>query len=165
MNRPLIAVAALFALSAPGVAALIDPQKTAQAAQVLKLEGTYSFVRGEKGGQAIPASRLQGHQVVVSADEMIGMDGKKNHVFVTKYKLDPAMKPFRITMTSTLPNISESLGLLEKRGDELWIIYALPGGAAPTSFETKENQQLFVLTQMKETQLKETQQGEKPLAP
>ena len=36
-------------------------------------------------------------------------------------------------------------GLIEKDGETVRLIYALPGGMAPTSFETKAQQLMFVL--------------------
>ena len=36
-------------------------------------------------------------------------------------------------------------GLIEKKGDTVKLIYALPGGETPTEFKTKEKQLMFVL--------------------
>ena len=35
--------------------------------------------------------------------------------------------------------------MIEKKGDEIRLIYALPGGEEPTEFGTKEKQLMFVM--------------------
>jgi hypothetical protein len=50
-------------------------------------------------------------------------------------------------MTSMLaPTKGETVkGLIEKDGEQLRLIYALPGGAMPKEFKTQEKQLLFVM--------------------
>jgi hypothetical protein len=40
-------------------------------------------------------------------------------------------------------------GLIASEGETVKLIYALPGGKAPTEFKTAEKQQMFVLKKVK----------------
>jgi hypothetical protein len=58
-------------------------------------------------------------------------------------KTVPPAKPFP---TGGLPQEGmTATGLVKKEGDTITLIYALPGGAAPTEFKTKAKQQMFVM--------------------
>jgi hypothetical protein len=49
-------------------------------------------------------------------------------------------------MVSLEPKKGETAdGLIERKGDTVTLIYALPGGKAPTEFKTNEKQQMFTL--------------------
>ena len=111
----------------------------------LKLEGTYTIVSGEEGGEPIPEPRIKGSVVKFTADKITGTDKDRKEFFAATYKLDTSKTPHRIVMKSTTPKESETTGLVEKKGETLRIIYALPGGEEPTEFKTKEKQQMFVL--------------------
>ena len=74
-------------------------------------------------------------------------DKDKKETFAATYTLDPGKTPCAITMTGTTgPQKGEAArGLIKKQGDTVTLIYALPGGAAPTAFKTREKQMMFVL--------------------
>lgn len=147
--RKLLSVAALFggaALLAPGLGA--DDTKGAGAgdkAGEMKLEGGYTIVSGDSDGKPIPAERVKGHTTRFSGNKIVTTDKDKKEIYVAEYKLDESAKPCKITMKSTSPKEGAASGLIKKEGDTITLIYALPGGEAPTDFKTKEKQNLFVL--------------------
>lgn len=110
-----------------------------------KLEGTYTIVSGEEGGEPIPEPRIKGSVVKFTADKITGTDKDRKEFFAATYKLDTSKTPHRIMMKSSTPKESETTGLIEKKAETVRIIYALPGGEEPTEFKTKEKQQMFVL--------------------
>lgn len=111
-----------------------------------KLEGTYTIVSGEKGGEKIPAERIEGATLTITADKITATDKDKKEFFAAAYTLDRAAKPFRISMVSTTPKAGEkAAGVIEVSGDTVKICYNLPGGDPPTEFRTKDKQQCFVL--------------------
>lgn len=118
----------------------VDPKKAAAS-----LEGGYTIVSGEKAGKAIPEAEIQGSVVRFTGDKILGTDKDKKEFFSATYTLDPSKTPWAIEMTSQQPKEAKASGLIKKEGDTITIVYALPGGAAPKEFKTREGQQLFVL--------------------
>lgn len=110
-----------------------------------KLDGSYTIVSGEEDGKAIPAERVKGSEVKFAGDTVVGTDKDKKQFFAASFKLNTDTSPWIIDMTSKLPKEMKSVGLIKKDGDTVTIIYALPGGAVPKEFKTKEKQQMFVL--------------------
>ena len=56
------------------------------------------------------------------------------------YTVDTGKKPYIISMVTTLPDKGVmARGLIEKDGETIRLIYALPDGTLPTEFKTKEN--------------------------
>jgi len=115
------------------------------------LVGTYTIAGGERDGKAIPAEELKGITVRIAKNAITTFDKDKKEVYAATYKLDPAAKPWRITMTATVPPPEAggkgmvAQGLVEKSGEAVKLIYALPGGPPPKEFKAGEKQQLFVL--------------------
>lgn len=114
-----------------------------------KLDGGYTIVSGETDGKAIPAEKIKGSTVRFSGDTITGTDKDKKEFFASKFTLDTSKKPWVIKMKSVAPKEAETTGLVKKDGDTITIVYALPGGDAPTEFKTKEKQNLFVLKNLK----------------
>lgn len=114
-----------------------------------KLVGTYEIVGGEKGGKKIEADRLKDAAVQIAANAITTFDKDKKEVYAATYELDASRKPWRIAMIATITPVngkgSKSDGLIEVDGNTVKLIYALPGGRAPTQFKTEEKQQMFVL--------------------
>ena len=110
-----------------------------------KLEGTYTIVSGEEDGQPIPKDRIKGSVVKFTRDRITGTDKDKKEFFAATYTLDKSKSPWRIKMKSTTPKEAEAVGLIEKKGDTVRLIYALPGAPEPTEFKTKKGQHLFEL--------------------
>lgn len=138
MNRLLPALV-LATLAPAGVAA--DPPPKAPA-----IEGTYTIVAGEDGGQPVPAERLNQAVVRITKDLMLGTDKDKKEFFGCTYTLDVAKTPWAVHMKTTLPTAgTESDGLLKQDGDTVTLVYNLPGTDAPIEFKTKKGQHLFVM--------------------
>ena len=84
--------------------------------------------------------------VKFSDDKVIVTDKDKKETYVSTYKLDDSAKPCKITMTASVPmKGAVARGLIEKDGDTIKLIYALPGADAPTEFKTKAGQLMFVM--------------------
>jgi uncharacterized protein (TIGR03067 family) len=115
-----------------------------------KFEGTYTIVGGEHGGEKIPAERIEGAMVTITADKMTATDKDKKEFFAATYTLDRTAKPHRITMVSTTPKAGEKAsGVVDVSGDTVKICYNLPGGTPPTEFKTQDKQHCFVLKRVK----------------
>jgi uncharacterized protein (TIGR03067 family) len=138
-----------------GLAALVltcqaraqDEQKR-EASDGVELIGGYEIVAGERGGEEISPDRLQDVKVRIGAKDITTFDKDKKEVYAATYELDTSRKPWRITMTATLPSSGKgekAAGLIQIDGDTLKLIYALPGGKPPVDFKTGEKQQMFVL--------------------
>lgn len=114
-----------------------------------KLAGAYHIVSGERSGQPIPAERLRQINVRISKDKFTTLDQAEKEIYVATYTIDKSKTPWRISMTATVtPDKTQGVtahGLIEQKEDNVRLIYALPGGAEPTSFKTADKQQLFVL--------------------
>jgi uncharacterized protein (TIGR03067 family) len=117
-----------------------------------ELIGRYQLVSGEKDGQPIPDERIKGSTMRIAANAMTTFDKDEKEVYVATYELDTSAKPWRITMTAKVaPDKGEGAktsGLIEKNGDTIKLVYALPGGKTPTEFKAGDKQQLFVLKKM-----------------
>lgn len=111
------------------------------------LVGGYTIVSGEKFGKPEPAERVAGTIVRFTERDVKVVDKDSRELYVADYTLDASRSPCAITMTAThAPDAGDvAHGLVEKTGDTVRLIYALPGGAAPTDFRTQEKQLLFVM--------------------
>jgi uncharacterized protein (TIGR03067 family) len=111
------------------------------------LVGGYTIVAGEKFGLKEPEERIKGSTVRFTDDRVVVTDREKNEVYGASYKLEPGERGCRIVMTSKLADSEGQVarGLIEKEGDTVRLIYALPGGPEPTSFKTRDKQLMFEL--------------------
>jgi len=110
------------------------------------LVGVYQITAGEHGGKEIPAKELMVDRVAFTEDAVTVFDKSTKKVYAASYKLNGAKTPARIHMVSLEPKKGETAdGLIEKKGDTVRLIYALPGGKTPTDFKTHEKQQMFTL--------------------
>lgn len=137
----LIAISAC--LSAWGAGRTDDEKKQTQAD--LKLDGEYTIVSGEKDGKPIPEEEIKGSVVRFAGDKITGTDKDRKEFFASTFTLNTDTKPMQIKMKTTTPQEMEAIGLIKKDDVVVTIIYALPGGAEPKEFKTKEKQHLFVL--------------------
>jgi len=150
---------ALFAL---GVVVSVNRAKTTdnpppdQPKAAGQIDGGYTIVSGERDGKPIPADEIKDALVRFTLGEVVGTDKDRKEFFAATYTLDTKTKPWKIDMKSIAPTKPDvtggapkdgttATGLVKKDGDMLTIIYALPGGDAPTEFKTKAKQQMFVL--------------------
>ena len=139
-------------------------------ADTAKLNGTYSIVSGEEEGKAIPKERIEGSTIIFTDKTVAGTDKDKKEFFAATYTVDTGKTPWVITMTNASRGAAPakddkkpgeamtSTGLIKADGDTVTIVYALPGGKAPTEFKTGEKQQMFV---MKRSEKKDAEKKDK----
>ena len=128
-----------------------DPPKSKISGAPADLLGSYTIVSGEKYGETEPPDRIEGTTVRIADDAIIVIDKDKKEVYAQTYKIDTKSTPWKITLKSKITPKDqgkedvEAKGLIEKKGDTVKLIYAIPGGDMPTDFKTKEKQLMFVL--------------------
>lgn len=120
------------------------------------LEGGYTIVSAERDGKAIPEVETKELVVRFTRHEMLGTGKNRKSLYGAEYKLDTTKTPWKIDMKTTPPEkpfltrevLKEPVtatGLVKKEGGTITLIYALPGGEAPTEFKTKAKQQMLVM--------------------
>jgi uncharacterized protein (TIGR03067 family) len=142
MLRTMIGLSAMTLMIVAAPASRADDLKPAD------LAGGYEIVSGEKFGVPEPEERIKGSTVRFTEDRVVVMDKEEKEVYGATYKLTPGEHgAAKIVMTSKLADMPDevALGLVEKEGDKVKLIYAIPGGEAPRDFKTKDKQLLFVL--------------------
>jgi uncharacterized protein (TIGR03067 family) len=125
--------------------ALETSSRTGKALSPADLVGGYTIVAGEKFGIKDTEDRVKGSTVRFTEDRIVVTDKEKKEVYGATYTLEPCDKGCRIVMTSKLAENEGQVarGLIEKDGDALRLIYALPGGEEPTEFKTRDRQLMF----------------------
>lgn len=141
MNRFLTSVVLPSALLAFSLA----PQDKQQKAADVKFDGRYTVVSGERDGRAVPDEKLVGSVVVFDGNKITGYTVDNKEFLAGTFVVDKLRTPWIIRMKTTKPVAAESVGLIEKDGNTVRIIYALPGGPAPAVFRTERNQEMFSL--------------------
>lgn len=111
------------------------------------LVGEYVIVSGEREGQKEPPERIKGTRVRFTDRAVAVYDMSKKHTYAATYQLDTSKKPWGITMTAVTGRHKGEVahGLIDKQGNRVRLIYALPGGDRPTRFASKPKQLLFVM--------------------
>lgn len=154
-----MSLAALLTLGGIAVAADDKGAKTEKSKAVKNdahapadLIGGYTIVSGEKFGEKEDEDRIKGTTVRFAEDGIVVLDKEKKEVYAQTYTIDSSSKPWKITMKSKITPYTKdkadetvAKGLIEKDGDTVKLIYALPGGDMPTEFKTKEKQLMFVM--------------------
>ena len=144
-----LAFATSLAISTPALSD--DKPKLKTSGAPADLLGGYTIVAGERYGEKEPTERIEGTTVRIADDAIIVLDKDKKEVYAQTYKVDTTSTPWKITMKSKITPYkqgggeTEAKGLIEKEGDTVRLIYALPGGEVPTEFKTKQKQLMFVL--------------------
>ncbi len=122
------------------------------------LIGGYTIVSGEKYGEVEPAERIEGTTVRFAEDAIVVLDKDKKEVYAQTYKVDASKTPWTITMKSKITPYTAKTdeepvarGLIQKDGDTVKLIYAVPGGPMPTEFKTKDKQIMFVMKNERKT--------------
>ena len=112
------------------------------------LTGGYTLVSGERDGRPIPHDHVSDTVVRFTGDAVKVTHKERGDSYSATFKLDETTTPWGVTMTSTTAGYEGevALGLVEKQGDTVKLIYALPGKPAPTDFSTKAGELLFVMT-------------------
>jgi uncharacterized protein (TIGR03067 family) len=159
-RKPLLTLTLAFAAST--LAFADDKPKPKDSGAPADLIGGYTIVAGEKYGEKESAERIEGVTVRIAEDAIIVLDKEKKEVYAQTYKIDTTSTPWKITLKSKITPYKEAKGgdseesiaqgLIEKDGDTVKLIYALPGTPAPTEFKTKSKQLMFVMkNERKET--------------
>ncbi len=115
---------------------------------MLNLTGGYTMVSGERDGKPLPHDHIADTVVRFTDDTVKVVHKARGDAYAASYTLDHASSPCKITMTATAAPDSGAvaLGLLDKQGETVRLIYALPGNPCPTEFKTKAGELLFVMT-------------------
>jgi uncharacterized protein (TIGR03067 family) len=115
------------------------------------LAGGYVITSGEKEGIKEPEERIKGTSVTFTKDTIVVVDKEKKQVFSAFYTLKTTNNPCEISMTSRVESSAGEIarGLIQKEGDTVRLIYALPTGEVPTEFKTKQKQLMFVMKKSK----------------
>jgi uncharacterized protein (TIGR03067 family) len=101
---------------------------------------------GEHNGQKLPDNMVEGTTFRVNGDKLVAATKDGKEFINAVYVLNAEKKPCEITLKLTGSNEGKSLeGLVERKGDEVKIIYALLGGEKPTEFKTKDKQVMYTL--------------------
>lgn len=109
------------------------------------IEGGYTIAAVERDGKPVPLDGYKDAIVRIVNGQIIATDRDRREFLVAKYKLKTEKQPWALDMELRTTKADEVKGLVKKDGYVLTLIYALPGGAAPTEFKTKQGQQMFVL--------------------
>jgi uncharacterized protein (TIGR03067 family) len=114
------------------------------------LVGRYAIVSGEKEGAKEPEERIKGTTVTFTEKTVVVADKEKKEIYSASYKLDTTTNPCDITMTSRVESSGGEIarGLIQKEGDTIRLVYALPTGEVPVAFKTKEKQLMFVMQKL-----------------
>jgi uncharacterized protein (TIGR03067 family) len=134
-------------LLAPALHSQASSSKSEKLCTPESLAGRYDIVDGEKEGTKEPAERIKGTTVTITKDSIVVADKAKREIYTSFYKLDTTTNPCGITMTSRVQSSAGEIarGLIQKEGDTVRLIYALPTGEIPAGFKTKEKQLMFVM--------------------
>jgi uncharacterized protein (TIGR03067 family) len=123
------------------------PSKSDKTCTPELLVGRYVIVSGEKEGAKEPEARIQGTTVTFSKESVVVIDKNKKEMYSASYKLNSTTNPCDIVMTSRVEGYAGEVarGLIQKEGNTVRLVYALPEGEIPTEFKTKEKQLMFVM--------------------
>jgi len=112
-----------------------------------KLIGKWHYISGIKNGENVDLDNLKKQEVTFTKDKITL---KGDGTFVMKYDLDTTKTPVGIKLEmleSPFGAGAKSVGIIEVKGDETRLCYALMGEEAPKTFDAKEGSKahLFVL--------------------
>ncbi|MCE9533482.1 MAG: TIGR03067 domain-containing protein [Planctomycetes bacterium] len=140
-------LATMIACALTAVTAVAEDKKSDFDAA--KIEGKWSLVSGAKFGQKIEGKALEG--TITITKDTITIKADMDHVM--KFKLDTKASPVAITMVGEEgPSKGfTSEGIIELKGDELKLTYAMPMEKRPTAFVSAKDSKVlsFVLKRAK----------------
>ncbi|WP_165247155.1 hypothetical protein [Paludisphaera soli] len=151
---PALAVALSSACLAQEAA---EKEKEVAALKPADLVGGYVISAGEKFGVPDAPERIKGSTVRFTEDRVVVMDKDSKEIYGATYSLEAneaaagasasGAIASKIKMTSKLADVEDAVayGLIDKDGDTVRLVYALPGGEAPRDFKTKDKQLMFVM--------------------
>ena len=134
------ALIALLCLNVYALAKSADGEKP-------KLDGQHQVVAGERNGKPVAEADFKGATFRFTADKIVGANKDGTEFLAADYTLDASKTPCVIVMklTSGSDKGKELHGLIERKDNNIRIIYAAPGGEAPKEFKTKEGQAMYTL--------------------
>ncbi len=141
-----LAASTVLIILALVVPAWSQEEKPTSGKNELNLVGTYHIVSAERDGQPVPSNHFRGDRVQITRDKITTLDKDRKEILIVAYEIDSSTKPCKITTVTELPiKDMKTSGLVEKDGDMVRLICAMPGGQDPTTFKTENKQQMFVL--------------------
>ncbi len=113
-----------------------------------RLAGEYTFLSGEKGGEAIPPEHLKDNIAVFDGNTIAVIDKDRKQLYSSTYKLSKGETPkknvWRIDMVSQLPKEGEkAAGMIKLDGDQVWLVYGLGDDRAKDFKTTGAHENLF----------------------
>jgi uncharacterized protein (TIGR03067 family) len=116
-------------------------------------QGVWLLSGGEADGKMLTARQLQGGKLVINGDQYTVTMAEQGTVTGTQ-KLDATQQPKTIDIVNADgPQKGQPcFGIYELEGNEFRVVFASPGGARPTSFETTpgSGQWMHVWTRVEE---------------
>jgi uncharacterized protein (TIGR03067 family) len=112
-----------------------------------KLEGQHAIVAVERDGKPLDDATFNGATIRFTEDKLVGANKDGSEFLTADYTVNDAKKPCAINLkvTSGSNKGKELPGLIERKDNQIRIVFALPGGQPPTEFKTGENQAMYTL--------------------
>jgi uncharacterized protein (TIGR03067 family) len=142
-NLPVAAAFALALFAGIGLVsfapmAKAGPAKEApQKAEMGKLQGEWSMVMGERGGQKLPDALVStGRRVAKGNNLTVTVGGQI--IMKATFTVNPSTKPKSIvyTVTEGPDKGKKQLGIYEFKGDTVRFCFSIPGKDRPSQFST-----------------------------
>jgi uncharacterized protein (TIGR03067 family) len=135
-----VALVAVLALNAYAFVNSADPEKP-------KLDGQHPIIAGERGGQPVPENEFKGASFRFDGNKLIGMNKDGTEFLAAEFTLDATKTPAVIAIKPTAGSDKgkEFYGLIERKDNNIRLIYAAAGAERPTEFKTKANQVMYTL--------------------
>jgi uncharacterized protein (TIGR03067 family) len=145
LRSGLVCVTAALLLSISALS--VEAQETKTGGLHAKLLGQWSYISGQRAGQAVDMSRLAGDVIFRKND--LTLPAGPSEQFLIAYSIDETKKPATIDLSIKDGPVKEgkSGGILKIEGDTLTLCYCFEGSARPEKFESTEDNgaHLFVL--------------------
>jgi uncharacterized protein (TIGR03067 family) len=109
------------------------------------IEGEYAITSGTHDGIPFEPDLVRDVVVRVSGDRIVATRRDRSELLNAAYKLDNKKFPWAVEMKMTVPKEGTTSGLAVRAGDELTLVYSLPGEEAPKDFKTEKGQVMLVM--------------------
>ena len=129
------------------IPALAQESTTKPADDAVIPAGTYVATAGSRDGKPLTEEQIKGVTFRFDADKMVITDRSGKEIHKCTHTIDKTANPWKINMKMTEPSGGDktAVGLIQRDGENVSIIYPLAGGETPTEFKTKEKQEMYVL--------------------
>ena len=142
----LLVSAAALAVAIPALAQEGNARKPVD--DVTIPEGTYVATAGSRDGKPLTEDQIKGVTFRFDADKMVITDRSGKEIHKCTHTIDKSVTPWKINMKMTDSSggaDKTAVGLIQRDGETVSIIYPLAGGETPTEFKTKDKQEMYVL--------------------